>query len=38
MLVIIDQLFACETPAYTPSGKSIISLIPLEEIDARFGN
>jgi DNA mismatch repair protein MutL len=38
MLVIIDQLFACETPAFTPSGKSIISLIPLEEIDVRFGN
>jgi DNA mismatch repair protein MutL len=38
MLVIIDQLFACETPAFTPSGKSIISLIPLEEIDTRFGN
>jgi DNA mismatch repair protein MutL len=38
MLVIIDQLFACETPSFTPSGKSIISLIPLEEIDARFGN
>ena len=37
MLVIIDQLFACETPSFTPSGKSIISLIPLEEIDARFG-
>lgn len=38
MLAIIDQLFACETPSFTPSGKSIISLIPLEEIDTRFGN
>nr|HPH82999.1 hypothetical protein [Flavobacteriales bacterium] len=37
MLVLIDQLFACESPAYTPSGRSIISIIPLEELDARFG-
>jgi DNA mismatch repair protein MutL len=38
MLVLIDQLFACETPAYTPGGKSIISIIPLGDLDARFDN
>lgn len=37
MLLLIDQLFACETPTFTPSGRSIISILPLDEIDARFG-
>ncbi len=36
MSVLIDQLFACETPAFTPNGKSIITIIPLDELDARF--
>lgn len=33
---IIDNLFACETPNYSPDGKKIISIIPLEEIEKTF--
>lgn len=32
----IDQLFACSTPNYTPTGKIIISMISLEEFEKRF--
>ncbi len=32
----IDQLFACSTPNYTPTGKTIISMISLEEFEKRF--
>ncbi len=33
---LIDQLFACENPEYTSSGKKIVSIIPVEEIDRKF--
>ena len=33
---IIDRLFACESPNYTPSGKIIISMIKSGEIEKRF--
>lgn len=33
---IIDRLFACESPNYTPSGKTIISMIKSDEIEKRF--
>lgn len=33
---LVDHLFACETPNYSPSGKLIISIINLEEIEHRF--
>jgi len=36
MQQIIDQLFACEEPNYTPNGKKIVSVISLEEIDKFF--
>lgn len=34
---IIDQLFACSNPNYSPSGKAIISILSLEELMMRFG-
>ena len=33
---LIDQLFACENPEYTSSGKKIVSIISVEEIDRKF--
>jgi len=36
MQQIIDQLFACENPNYTPSGKLIVKIIELEELDSLF--
>lgn len=36
MKAIIDQLFACEVPYYTPNGKATVITVPLEEIEAKF--
>lgn len=36
MQELIDQLFACEIPSYTPSGSLIVRIIPLEELDSHF--
>ena len=33
---LIDSLFACENAEYTSSGKRIISIVSVEEIDKRF--
>ena len=33
---LIDSLFACENPEYTSSGRRIVSIIPVEEIDKKF--
>ncbi len=33
---IIDSLFACEIPNYTPDGEIIINIISIEEFDKRF--
>jgi len=33
---LVDHLFACETPNYSPSGKLIISILNLDEIEHRF--
>ena len=33
---LIDQLFACENPEYTASGRKIMSLMSLEEIEKKF--
>jgi DNA mismatch repair protein MutL len=33
---LIDNLFMCETPNYSPSGKSIIQIISMEEIEKKF--
>lgn len=36
MRAIIDQLFACSTPNYTPDGKAIISVLENSELEKRF--
>jgi len=36
MQEIIDQLFACAQPNYSPSGKLIVKIIELEELDSHF--
>lgn len=36
MQEIIDQLFACANPNYSPSGKLIVKIIDLEELDSHF--
>jgi DNA mismatch repair protein MutL len=33
---LFDRLFACLSPNYSPSGKPVIIIIPLEEFDKRF--
>ncbi len=33
---LIDKLFACETPNYSPDGKKVLTIIPLEDIDKLF--
>ena len=33
---LFDTLFACKVPNYSPSGKAIISIITLEELDKKF--
>ena len=35
---LIDCLFACKTPNYSPSGKSVFNIINIEELDKRFKN
>jgi DNA mismatch repair protein MutL len=36
MQEIIDQLFACANPNYSPSGRPIVKIIELEELDSHF--
>lgn len=33
---LIDELFACSSPKYTPDGKKVISVLTAEEINKRF--
>ena len=33
---LVDALFACENSELTPSGRRIVTLIPLEDIDKKF--
>lgn len=33
---LIDELFACEQPQKTPSGKTIVNMLTLNELDKRF--
>lgn len=33
---LFDSLFACTSPNYSPSGKPVINIITLEELDKRF--
>ena len=34
---LTDQLFACENPNYSPSGRKILSIINLDEIERKLG-
>jgi DNA mismatch repair protein MutL len=36
MLELFDKLFACELPNYSPSGKTVITILKTEEIEKRF--
>ncbi|MDD4426576.1 MAG: DNA mismatch repair endonuclease MutL [Mariniphaga sp.] len=33
---LIDDLFACKTPNYTPRGKRVLTIIPLEDFEKAF--
>ena len=33
---LIDQLFACSNSEYTASGRRIVTIIPIDEIDRKF--
>jgi DNA mismatch repair protein MutL len=33
---LFDTLFACQSPNYSPKGKSIITILTIEEIDRKF--
>jgi DNA mismatch repair protein MutL len=33
---LVDNLFACESPGYSPSGKPVISIIAIEELERKF--
>lgn len=33
---LIDDLFACENPEFTSSGRRVVSIVPIEEIDKKF--
>lgn len=36
MRELVDHLFGCEMPNYSPSGKTIISILNIDEIEKRF--
>ncbi|HLO59672.1 MAG TPA: DNA mismatch repair endonuclease MutL [Bacteroidales bacterium] len=36
MQELVDALFACESPGYSPSGKPIVVITEMEEIEKRF--
>jgi DNA mismatch repair protein MutL len=36
MVNLVDSLFACQSPSYTPDGKTILTTIKEEEIEKRF--
>ena len=36
MREIVDQLFACRTPNFSPDGKNVIVTLTLEEIEKKF--
>ena len=36
MTALIEDLFACEMPAYTPDGKKVFTIIAEDEIEKRF--
>lgn len=36
MVRLVDSLFACSTPNYTPDGKTVLAVLPEEEIERLF--
>lgn len=34
---LVDQLFACKSPNFTPDGRSVLTILPMEDIDKLFG-
>ena len=36
MNALVDELFACENPNYSPTGKMIIAIINMEELDTKL--
>jgi DNA mismatch repair protein MutL len=36
MRELIDSLFACKSPNYSPTGKTVVYLMPIEELEKRF--
>jgi DNA mismatch repair protein MutL len=36
MRELLDQLFACSEPGFTPDGKIVFRILPLEDIDKMF--
>lgn len=36
MRELVDNLFACEEPNYSPAGKPVVSIMVLEELEKRF--
>jgi DNA mismatch repair protein MutL len=33
---LVDQLFACEAPNFSPDGKPVLTIIPIEDIEKHF--
>jgi DNA mismatch repair protein MutL len=36
MQVLVDRLFACREPQFTPSGKAVLTILQMDEIEKRF--
>ena len=36
MSELVDSLFACKSPNYSPTGKTVVYLMPVEELEKRF--
>ncbi len=36
MQQLVDALFGCSNPNHTPSGKKIVQILPLQDIDKYF--
>ena len=36
MSELVDSLFACKSPNYSPTGKTVVYLMPIEELEKRF--
>jgi DNA mismatch repair protein MutL len=36
MTVLIEELFACDVPAYTPDGQRVFAIIADDELEKRF--